>query len=118
MQQPVNAPISSPFGPRRNRFHSGIDYEVPAGAEVKASESGTVVRASYHPDYGNVIVIDRGVINSVRTYTLYAHLADDSMTVQPGQPVSVGEIIGAVGNTGRTYGKNGGYHLHYEIIGS
>ncbi len=40
------------------------------------------------------------------------------MTVQPGQPVSVGEIIGAVGNTGRTYGKNGGYHLHYEIIGS
>jgi murein DD-endopeptidase MepM/ murein hydrolase activator NlpD len=45
MIAPVNAPISSPFGPRSSGYHSGVDYAVPEGTSVSASTSGTVVRA-------------------------------------------------------------------------
>ena len=120
MQPPVNAQISSPFGPRRNRFHSGVDYAVPEGTPVSASASGTVVRASYHPDYGNVIVIDHGAIgqNGEHVYTLYAHLRE--MDVKIGDTVSEGQSIGLSGgalNDPRR-GRSTGPHLHYEVIQS
>ncbi len=57
MIAPVNAPITSPFGPRGKKYHYGVDYGVSKGTPVEASGSGEVIRASSHPDYGNVIVI-------------------------------------------------------------
>jgi hypothetical protein len=120
MIPPVNAPISSPFGPRSSGLHSGVDYKVPVGASISASASGTVVRASYHPDYGNVIVIDHGTIgpNGERIYTLYAHLND--MNVKLGDTVSEGQSIGSSGgalNDPRR-GRSTGPHLHFEVIQS
>lgn len=108
MQQPVSGTISSPFGQRSSGYHLGVDYAVEEGTTVSASASGTVVRASWHPDYGNVIVIDHGPIGSdgKRVYTLYAHL--QIMNVNLGDTVNKGQPIGASGDTGRVYGENGG----------
>jgi len=71
MQRPVNnARISSKFGQRSGRLHAGMDYAATSGAKVTASGKGTVVRASYNPEYGNVVVIDHGLIDRQHTYTL------------------------------------------------
>ena len=114
-----NPKINSPFAPRGSEIHSGVDYEADKGTPVKAITSGTVVRASEHPDYGNVIVIDHGPIgpNGERTYSLYAHLEDNSMIVKPGDTVNEGDVIGESGNSGRSRGKTGD-HLHFEVIKS
>ncbi|WP_030621692.1 M23 family metallopeptidase [Streptomyces sclerotialus] len=90
--------------------HSGQDFVVPTGTQVKAAHEGTVVKAGPNgggdgPAYGNAIVIKHGA----HTYTQYAHLS--KIQVQVGQKVSAGDRIGLSGSTGNSTGP----HLHFEV---
>jgi murein DD-endopeptidase MepM/ murein hydrolase activator NlpD len=101
---------SSPFGHRLDPFtrspamHSGIDFRAEQGSPVRAGGPGRVVAAEYSGGYGNMVEIDHGGGITTR----YAHLSQ--MSVQEGQQVGAGQIIGRVGSTGRSTGP----HLHYE----
>ena len=97
--------VNSPFGWRGGRMHTGIDFQASYGDSVGASMSGTVVFAGVKHGYGNFIVIDHGS----GIASCYAHLS--AMYVTVGQVVEGGQLIGAVGVTGRSTGP----HLHYEI---
>lgn len=109
--RPVRGIVTSPFGVRLSPFthtevfHEGLDIESPAGAPVRAAARGKVVRSGYEALYGNLLVVDHG--NGFRT--LYAHLSE--RLVRAGDLVRKGEVIGKVGDTGRTTGP----HLHYEV---
>lgn len=97
--------INSNFGWRGGRRHTGVDFQASYGDSVGASMSGVVAFAGVKHGYGNVIVLDHG--NGVSTY--YAHLS--AMWVGVGQAVEPGQVIGAIGTTGRSTGP----HLHYEV---
>ncbi len=91
--------------------HNGIDFGAPSGTPVIAAASGRVIVArigGYNGGYGNMIVInhDGGI------QTIYAHLR--TVNVVSGQTVSQGQVIGQVGNTGRSTGP----HLHFEVRGA
>lgn len=104
---PGRSYISSYFGdPRANTgYHYGIDIPAPQGTSIVASAPGTVKVAEYHSSYGNYIIIDHG--DGLRT--LYAHCVQ--LYVSAGQPVTTGQSIAGVGNTGDSYSA----HLHYEV---
>jgi murein DD-endopeptidase MepM/ murein hydrolase activator NlpD len=104
-----NVRVSSFFGARRGRHaHEGIDFSVPSGTLVTATDGGTVVASAdqYGGDrkYGNVVVIEHD--NGLRS--LYAHLNQRDVSV--GDVVSAGERIGLSGSTGHSTGP----HLHLE----
>lgn len=97
------------FGARRiingvpGAIHRGIDISAHKGEKVYASNSGIVVVARRFVLEGNLIVINHGT----GIYTIYAHLKD--MVVGEGDFVKKGQLIGYVGNTGRSTGP----HLHF-----
>jgi len=87
-------------------YHPGIDIANLAGGAIHASDSGTVVHASWDGSgYGNMILIDHG--NGYETR--YGHLS--AIYVSVGQKVGKGETLGKMGSTGRSTGT----HLHFEI---
>lgn len=96
---------------RVRKFHAGIDLvkyhqaPVPAFVGGKVLYAGEGVSGTGVGGFGNVVVIDDGV----GAYHVYAHL--DSVSVQKGQTIYAGDIIGKQGKTGRVTGS----HLHYEI---
>lgn len=86
--------------------HPGIDIALSEGSGVFAADTGTVTFAGWNIyGYGNLIVINHG--NGFETF--YGHLS--AINVFPGQIVYQGNVIGAVGNTGRSSGP----HIHFEI---
>ncbi|MBI2264335.1 MAG: M23 family metallopeptidase [Armatimonadetes bacterium] len=98
--------ITSEFGPRWGKEHTGIDMAAPTGTAVQAFRDGEVMRVANDPDgYGNYI----DVRHSDGTFSRYAHLSAENVEV--GQQVGAGSTIGAVGSTGRSTGP----HLHFEI---
>lgn len=104
--------IGSYFGYRMDpfykvkKFHEGVDFTAPVGTEIYASGSGVVVNAGRNfGGYGNQVIIDHGYTYS----TLYAHLS--KILVRNGERVKRGQVIGLVGNTGKSTAP----HLHYEI---
>ncbi len=103
------APVTSRFGWRTHpltgtrRFHSGVDIGAPMGAPVVATVSGTIVSAGWNGGYGKAIVIQHGT-----QQTLYGHLSE--ISVQAGQSIDQGTVIGSVGSTGNSTGP----HLHFE----
>ncbi|EPZ39913.1 murein hydrolase activator EnvC [Anoxybacillus ayderensis] len=107
--RPANGPITSTFGPRWGEFHYGIDIgKRGASVPVVAAADGYVYRSYYSSSYGNVIFIMHYINGQVYT-TVYAHL--ESRLVGEGQNVSKGQMIGYMGNTGRSFGA----HLHFEL---
>ena len=102
---PLNGSITSYYGPRWGRMHTGIDVDGVSGQPIVASKSGRVIVASYYGGYGNAVVIDHGGGVS----TLYGHMS--SFGVSNGASVSQGQIIGYVGCTGSCTGD----HLHFEV---
>lgn len=102
---PVSGPITSSFGPRWGRMHEGIDVAAPAGAPVRAAAAGQVLYAGWMGGYGNLVVLDHGG----GLATAYAHLS--SIAVSEGATVAQGQVIGAVGSTGHSFGP----HLHFEV---
>lgn len=103
--------VTSFFGVKRSlprTPHKGIDFGAAKGTPVHATAGGTVVAAGPLAEndgkYGNTVIIDHGAQRS-----LYAHL--NSVSVQAGQRVQTGQLIGAVGETGLATGP----HLHLEV---
>ena len=87
-------------------YHLAVDLSAYTGDPVYAADSGTVVYAGWNDSgYGNLVVIDHG--NGYET--LYAHLSQ--IYVSCGSGVYRGGVIGAAGDTGRSYGS----HLHFEV---
>lgn len=103
--------ITSSFGTRVDPFtrgyamHSGIDFRAQTGTPVRATAPGKVIEAGHNGGYGRMVEIDHGHGITTR----YAHLS--SIAVSEGDTIRKGQILGAVGSTGRSTGP----HLHYEI---
>jgi murein DD-endopeptidase MepM/ murein hydrolase activator NlpD len=94
---------------RRRRPHKGIDLAAQRGSAVMASTDGIVIYTGKgFKGYGKMIMIET-IGENAGFATLYGHL--DKIVVFEGQKVSQGEVIGALGNTGRSSGP----HLHFEI---
>jgi len=108
---PVRGWVTSEFGMRRNpfgsggEFHKGIDIASRPGKEIIAPADGFVLEAAYHPDDGNVVRIEHGYGIS----TSYAHLSKTA--VKEGIQIRKGDVIGYVGDSGRSTGA----HLHYSV---
>ncbi len=109
--KPAKGWLASGFGYRISPFtskkalHAGLDIAAAPGSPVFAPAQGVVVYASYDETYGKLITVDHGYGVTTR----YGHLSQ--IYVQLGQRVSKWDVIGAVGNTGRSTGP----HLHYEV---
>lgn len=95
----------NPFDFGASEFHPGIDFRGKTGDPVKCTANGTVEFAGPAGGYGNCVRIRH--INHLET--VYGHLS--RISVRVGQKVSVGDVIGKVGSTGRSTGS----HLHYEV---
>lgn len=90
--------------------HRGDDLRADAGTEIHAAADGVVVAAQEHYSWGNFVEIDHGTdADGLRWATLYAHM--QSYTVQEGQTVHAGDVIGYVGSTGNSTGP----HCHFEM---
>ncbi|MEW6399770.1 MAG: M23 family metallopeptidase [Bacillota bacterium] len=94
----------SPFG-RRLEFHEGVDLAAPRGTPVRVVADGVVVFAGYKPGLGRTVTVDHG--NGIQT--VYGH--HSSLMVRAGQHVKAGDVVAAVGDTGRATGD----HLHFEL---
>jgi len=104
--------IGSYFGYRTDpfykvtKFHEGIDFTAPVGTDIYATGDGTVTSVEFsRSGYGNCIIINHGF----GYQTVYAHLS--KMNVKKGEKVKRGQVIGFVGNTGKSTSP----HLHYEV---
>jgi len=103
---PVEGKINQGFEEAENRRHQGIDISSGVGAPIKASNAGTVIYSNNTiKGYGNLIILR----HSEELVTVYAH--NQMNLVEEGTWVEKGQIIGKVGQTGRTSGP----HLHFEI---
>ena len=103
---PVEGKINQGFEEAENRRHQGIDISSAVGAPIKASNAGTVIYSNNTiKGYGNLIILR----HSEELVTVYAH--NQVNLVEEGTWVEKGQIIGKVGQTGRTSGP----HLHFEI---
>jgi len=113
---PLTAPvdhyyISSGFGRRvdpmngESAVHEGLDMVDTIRSDVMSTAPGTVIYAGWRGNYGRVVEIDHGL----GVHTLYAHL--DSIQVKEGDVVDYRQVIGKLGNSGRSSGP----HVHYEV---
>ena len=108
MIYPINAPLSSPFGPRWGRLHAGIDLSAAEGTPIHAADGGKVVLmqgTGASGGYGNYTCVQHTATMS----TCYAH--QSRFGTSQGARVSQGQVIGYVGNTGHSFGA----HLHFEV---
>ncbi|MBV9745477.1 MAG: M23 family metallopeptidase, partial [Acidobacteriia bacterium] len=94
-----------PFSGEGTEFHSGVDISAPMRTPVQGTADGIVISSGWSGGYGRLIIVDHG--GETRTY--YAHLS--RFFVQTGQEVRRGQLLGAVGATGRVTAP----HLHYEV---
>jgi murein DD-endopeptidase MepM/ murein hydrolase activator NlpD len=102
--------FTSGFGIRSDPFlgrpamHTGLDFRAASGDPVRATANGKVVSSGWAGGYGRMVEIDHGNGLSTR----YGHLSE--IGVRVGDSIKIGQVIGAVGSTGRSTGP----HLHYE----
>jgi len=102
--------FTSGFGVRSDPFlgrpamHTGLDFRAATGDPVRATANGKVASAGWAGGYGRMVEIDHGNGLSTR----YGHLSE--IGVKVGDVIKIGQVIGAVGSTGRSTGP----HLHYE----
>ena len=106
-KMPLLGHITSAFGPRWRRFHSGVDIKANVGDSIFAAFSGKVRHTRYNKGgYGNLVIIRH--FNQLETF--YGHLS--KTLVQENQYIKAGTCIGLAGNTGRSTGP----HLHFEVL--
>lgn len=98
--------ITSPYGPRSygDGFHDGVDFGIPVGTPIIASQSGEITEYGYNSVRGNYIEIKH--LNG--TYTRYWH--NSSLIIPKDLIVNQGDVIAISGNTGESTGP----HLHFE----
>ncbi len=101
----ANGVVSSDFGPRGAAHHDGIDISTPVGTPVRAARAGRVIYNDTLRGYGNLLILE----HENGYATVYAHNRENRPPV--GATVQQGEVIGAVGVTGKASGPN----LHFEI---
>ena len=107
--------ISSPWGYRMHptlgilKLHAGQDYAAPAGTPIYAAAAGEVVTAGMVDGTGTVTI--KHDIDGQVWYTSYLHMYEDGIYVHVGDKVNAGQLIAAVGSTGRSTGA----HLHFEV---
>src|ERR1700722_9372973 len=87
--------------------HSGFDLMAPYGSPIRAAAGGTVMYAGWYYAYGRIVDIQHadGIV------TRYAHMSEFAQGIAPGTPVSAGQVIGQIGETGRAHGA----HVHFEV---
>jgi len=108
---PVRGWVTSEFGLRDNpfgkgtEFHKGLDIATRMGKEITAPADGLVIEAAYRSDDGHIVRIDHGHGVS----SSYAHLS--KIAAKQGVRVKKGDVVGYVGDTGRSTGT----HLHYGV---
>jgi len=109
--RPADGWVTSKFGYRispftgQKEFHAGLDIANKIGTKIIATANGRVSYAARKMYIGNMVVIDHGH----GRVTKYGHMK--KILVKPGQKVKRGEVIGLVGNSGRSTGP----HVHYEV---
>jgi murein DD-endopeptidase MepM/ murein hydrolase activator NlpD len=102
--------FTSGFGVRSDPFlgrpamHTGLDFRASSGDPIRATANGKVVSSGWAGGYGRMVEIDHGNGLSTR----YGHMSE--IHVKVGDTIKIGQVIGAVGSTGRSTGP----HLHYE----
>jgi murein DD-endopeptidase MepM/ murein hydrolase activator NlpD len=102
--------FTSGFGVRSDPFlgrpamHTGLDFRAATGDPVRATANGKVVSSGWAGGYGRMVEVDHGNGLSTR----YGHMSE--INVRVGDQIKIGQVIGAVGSTGRSTGP----HLHYE----
>jgi murein DD-endopeptidase MepM/ murein hydrolase activator NlpD len=113
--RPVPGGVTSAFGMRLHpvlkvwKLHDGTDFGAACGAAIRAPYAGVVTRAYYSPAYGNRLFVSHGRVAGVQVETAFNHAA--RYLVRPGQRVTRGQVIGAVGSTGLSTGC----HLHLML---
>jgi murein DD-endopeptidase MepM/ murein hydrolase activator NlpD len=114
-QEPIRSYVylSAPYGARRSynggpyrTYHEGVDYAAYGGTPVYAAAGGTVVVAEFLYVRGGAVILDHGW----GVYTGYYHMSD--ISVEVGQQVEAGQMVGAVGTTGLSTGN----HLHWDLL--
>ena len=111
---PVPGVITSRYGKRpdpingKSAYHQGVDIRGSKGSDVQATADGFVIKQNYDKGHGRYIVLDHG--NGF--ITKYAHL--QKSLVQKGDTVLRGQVIGLVGNSGRSTGPHVHYEIHYD----
>ena len=109
---PVLGTISSPYGSRvnpisgRSEFHRGLDISTTAGTPITATADGVVVFSGWNGGGGGNVVV---IAHSHGFSTYYAH--NRTNTVQVGQSIKRGDVVGYIGSTGSATGS----HVHYEV---
>ncbi len=109
--KPVDTGISSRFGSRvdplnhKQAFHAGVDFKGKTGDKVHATGDAVVKQVGYNKGLGRYIILSHG--NGYES--VFAHL--HRQLVKRGDQVKRGQVIGLLGNTGRSTGS----HLHYEL---
>lgn len=107
----TSAIVTSPFGYRihpilkTRKFHTGVDVASQKGTPVYSIADGVISKASYNGSAGNMVRIE----HNEGVSSVYMHL--DRFTVKVGDSVRRGQVVGTVGNTGRSTGP----HLHFEF---
>ncbi|MCP5102915.1 MAG: M23 family metallopeptidase [bacterium] len=111
VSDPVNAPISSNYGWRKDpidgktRFHAGADFEVPRGTPVKSFMAGEVTYSGWEKGYGYLVEVEHpgGFVSR------YGH--NSKLLVKKGDRVESGAVVSLSGSSGRSTGP----HLHFEV---
>ncbi|MGY2120859.1 peptidoglycan DD-metalloendopeptidase family protein [Nocardia gipuzkoensis] len=103
--------VSDTFG-SRGGAHRGVDLAAPDGTPIFAVSDGRVVAAGPASGFGNWIVVDSVDTNGRSYSAVYGHMWDSGVLVRPGDTVTAGQHIGAVGSAGESSGP----HLHFEIV--
>lgn len=98
--------VSSSYGWRWGRLHSGVDYPRPSGIPISVIQPGKVTQAGWIDGYGYSVTIAHPGGSS----SFYAHLS--KINVKNGQPIEPGMVIGNNGSTGNSTGP----HVHFEIL--
>ena len=105
LSKPTTGVISSRFGPRWGRSHTGIDIAANTGTPIYSCSKGTVEFTGWYYGYGNLVIVNHG--NGIKTY--YGHCS--KIYVSVGDTVTKDTVIAAMGSTGNSTGP----HLHLEI---
>ncbi len=102
---PARGTITSRFGQRWGRLHTGVDIAAPQGSPIYAADGGTVIFSGWESGYGYLVKIDHH--NGYVTY--YGHAS--KLLVKKGDKVAKGQKIALVGSTGHATGP----HVHFEV---
>ncbi len=103
-----NACMTSGFGHRMGRTHSGLDLRSRPAGMVYSAAPGIIEEARYSASFGNTVLIDHGQ----GVFTRYAHLANLEPGVEKGREIGFGQPLGIMGTTGNSTGV----HLHFEVL--